>query len=66
MISFAQFKDNLADNLAVIHQRINAFVSFVINKLKNFKRLTLGEQIAYAGVGVGLLLVLAAMVLFII
>ena len=49
-----------------INQKINQFVNFIINKLANFKDLSLGEQIAYPAIGLGLLLLLISIVLFVI
>jgi hypothetical protein len=48
------------------NQKVNAFVQFIINKLKNFKNLTLGEQISFGVIGGGLFLILVSFVLFLI
>lgn len=56
------FKDGL-DNF---NRKISYFFSFVAGKLKNFKNLTLGEQISYSAIGVGLIMILASIVLFVI
>ena len=57
---------DLKQSLDQMNQKINAFFSFVGNKLKNFKNLTLGEQISYCSIGAGLLLMLVSTVLFVI
>jgi len=56
---------SFSDKLNQINQKINDFFSFVVDKLKNFKDLTLGEQISYCCVGIGLVLVLVSIVLFV-
>ncbi len=58
--------DKLNEQLNAINQKINAFFNFIVNKLKNFKNLTLGEQISYPAIGLGLILILTSIVLFII
>ena len=58
----ADFKEYLTQ----LNKKINAFFSFILSKLKNFKNLTLGEQISYSSVGAGLLLILISIVLFMI
>jgi len=47
-------------------EQFAALFQFVAGKLKNFKNLTLGEQIAYSCIGAGLAFLLTALVLFII
>ncbi|MBU0459594.1 MAG: hypothetical protein KKH52_04135 [Nanoarchaeota archaeon] len=49
-----------------VNQKINQFFSFLTNKLKNYKNLSLGEQIAYPAIAAGFLLILLSIVLFII
>ncbi len=56
------FKEGL-DNF---NRKVGYFFSFVAGKLKNFKNLTLGEQISYSAIGVGFILILASIVLFVI
>ena len=53
------------DKLDLVNQKLNAFITFIGNKLKNYKNLTLGEQIAYPVIGLGFLLILVSIVLFI-
>tara|TARA_Y100000310_G_C20090905_1_gene538212 strand:+ start:330 stop:506 length:177 start_codon:yes stop_codon:yes gene_type:complete len=50
----------------LIDRKIVSFFNFVGNKLKNFPNLSLGEQISYPAVGLGLLLILTSIVLFIV
>jgi len=54
----------LNQQLNDFHLKINAFFSFILNKLKNFGNLTLGEQISYAIIFAGVLLVLFSIILF--
>ena len=43
----------------------NKVLVLVNGKLKNFKNLSLGEQLSYSSIGVGLMLVLISILLFI-
>ena len=65
-MDFQQLQTQLNQKLNEIGVKINSFFNFVVNKLKNFKNLTLGEQISYAIIGCGLFLILVSLVLFII
>jgi len=47
-------------------EQFAALFQFVAGKLKNFKRLTISEQIAYSCIAAGLAFLLIALVLFII
>ena len=49
-----------------VSQAFTSFISFIGGKLQNFPNLTLGEQISYPAIGLGLVLVLTSIVLFII
>ena len=60
-----QFMEQMNQQLAVINHHLDEFFSFVGGKLKNFKNLTLGEQISYSVVGLGFLLFLVSIILFI-
>jgi len=51
---------------AQLGEQFAALFQFVAGKLKNFRTLTLGEQIAYSCTGAGLAFLLTALVLFII
>ena len=64
-MDFAEVKNQLTDQLNQINEQISRFFGFVINKLKNYKNLSLGEQIAYPIIGAGLLLILTSIILFI-
>ena len=46
-------------------EKIASFFTFVASKLKNFKRLSLGEQLAYCSSISGLLLILVSLGMFI-
>ena len=56
----------LNQQLAVFNQKITDGTNFLINKLKNFKNLTLGEQIAFGSMGGGLFLIILSIIFFII
>ena len=64
-MDFAEVKNRLIDQLNQINEQISRFFGFVINKLKNYKNLSLGEQIAYPVIGAGFLLILISIILFI-
>jgi len=52
-------------DLIKVNQQLNEFFTFVNGKLANFPNLSLGEQISYPSAGLGLILMLVALVLFI-
>ena len=56
---------NFKASLARMNGKIKSFFSFLGNKLKNFKRLTVNEQVSYSCVGLGFLMMLTSVVLFI-
>jgi hypothetical protein len=62
----SEFQTKVNAQLKILTDQINSFFSFVGEKLKNYKNLTLGEQVAYPTIGVGLVLILTSLVLFII
>jgi len=51
--------------MAEINEDINAFVNFIVEKLKNFKILSIGEQVSYSTIVTGLILILVSLILFI-
>mgnify|MGYP001582915791 CR=1 len=55
------FQDTLND----FNQKITNFFSFIGDKLKNFKDLSVGEQVSFGCIGVGILLILISIVLFV-
>ena len=59
-------KGQVKEVFAGISQSFSNLFSYVTDQLKDFPSLSLGEQIAYAAIGVGLLLVLISIILFII
>lgn len=60
------FKEDLQQKLDSVNQNINKFFSFITNKLKNYKNLTLGEQISFPTVGLGFILILISIILFVV
>ncbi|MBI2146588.1 hypothetical protein HYU22_04570 [Candidatus Woesearchaeota archaeon] len=58
-------------NAVVLHAtaalgRVGDFFSFIANKLAHFNTLSRGEQVSYSTVGMGIVLVLLALVLFLV
>ena len=64
MASVNQIMGNFQQQLALFNRRIAAFFSFVLTRLKNFKALTLQEQIAFGLIGIGLVFIVVSLVLF--
>lgn len=58
-------KGQVGEVFADIGKSISHLFSYVINQLKDFPSLSLGEQISYSAIGVGIVLVLISMVMFI-
>lgn len=54
------FQDTLND----FSQKIGDFFSFIGDKLRNFKSLSMVEQVSFGCIGVGILLILISVVLF--
>ena len=64
-MDFQQLQTQLNQKLNEMGVKISNFSNFVVNKLKNFKNLTLGEQISFGIIGGGLFFILVSIVLFI-
>ena len=64
-MDFAEVKNQLTEQLNQVNEQISSFFNFIISKLKNYKNLSLGEQIAYPVIGAGILLILISIILFI-
>ncbi|HLC52847.1 MAG TPA: hypothetical protein VJI98_06385 [Candidatus Nanoarchaeia archaeon] len=54
------------DKIDIVNQKINRFISFVSEKIKDFPNLSLGEQISYPAIGLGFILIITSVVMFII
>ena len=65
-MDFAEVKDQLTEQLNKIGEEVSNFFNFVVDKIKNYPSLSLGEQIAYPVIGAGILLLLISIILFII
>lgn len=65
MVTVNEIMSGFNQLAAALSRKLNSFFTFIINKLKNFKNLTLGEQISYSSIGAGLLLIITSIVLFI-
>ena len=61
----AEFMDQFNQWFAGVNRSLDEFGSFLIGKLKNFKNLTLGEQISYVCIALGFVLILTSIILFI-
>ena len=49
-----------------INDRLNAGIQFVVGRLSNFTTITLGEQISYSAIAVGIILMITGAVLILI
>ncbi len=65
MSAFMDVLEPLKVYMQNLNDRFNSLIQFVSTKLKNYKNLSLGEQIAYPSIGLGLVLILTSIVLFI-
>ncbi|MBI2668457.1 hypothetical protein HYX14_01310 [Candidatus Woesearchaeota archaeon] len=65
-MALAEVTHNVNTQLAILTKNITDFFSFLGNKLKNFKSLTPGEQIAFSSIGVGLILTIIALVMLVV
>ena len=54
------------EQMDVFNQKVNGFIAFIGSKLSNFGSLSRGEQVSYSSIGLGIILVLASLVLFVI
>lgn len=57
---------NFKYQLELLAVGFNRSFSFVASRLKHFPQLSLGEQISYPVIGVGLILVIISIIMFII
>jgi len=60
-----EFNDKINTALAKLQKQIKEGINFVVGRLKNYKNITLGEQIAYPCIGAGILLIFISIILFI-
>ena len=61
-----QSSSGFQGKLNQLNEKLNNLSNFVIGKLKNYRNLSLGEQISYPMIGGGILLVFVSIILFII
>lgn len=61
-----ELNNKLNQFFAQLQKKIVFAVNFVINRLKNYAKMTLGEQIAYPCIVAGLILILVSIILFLI
>ncbi|HIJ10754.1 TPA: hypothetical protein HA278_01730 [Candidatus Woesearchaeota archaeon] len=55
----------LKEQFAQWNVQLNENLAFIEGKLRNFKNLTVGEQVSYSSIGLGLMCILTSIVLFI-
>ncbi|HLD79623.1 MAG TPA: hypothetical protein VJA18_03620 [Candidatus Nanoarchaeia archaeon] len=60
-----QVVNQFQQQMHLLVRQISAFFSFVFNRIKNFSRLALAEQTSYGLIGVGLILIITSVILFI-
>ncbi len=60
----AELKDQFVDGLNEIGDKVTTFFEFVGNKLAHFSELSVGEQIAYGCVLLGVVLVITGIIMF--
>ncbi|MBU1111325.1 MAG: hypothetical protein KJ896_00980 [Nanoarchaeota archaeon] len=61
-----EFNNKVNALFADLQEKISYIAHFVVSRLKNYKNITLGEQIAYPCIGSGMLLIFVSIILFII
>ncbi|MEK6940100.1 MAG: hypothetical protein AABX31_05215 [Nanoarchaeota archaeon] len=66
MTTVNQMANNFQQQAVLFNRRMSAFFSFLGMKLTNFKTLTLQEQISFGLIGMGLVLVVTSIVLFLV
>ncbi|MDO8511274.1 MAG: hypothetical protein Q7S55_03850 [Nanoarchaeota archaeon] len=66
MATVNQFLSNFQQQVMLFNRRSAAFFSFLGMKLKNFSSLTVQEQISFGFIGIGLVLIVTSIVLFLV
>jgi len=64
MATVNQIMSDFQQQAAQFNQRISAFFSFLLMKLKNFKNLSLQEQVSFGLIGIGLVFIVTSVILF--
>jgi|GEM_PF-4450050 len=64
MATVNQIMNGIEQQLVLFGRRVSAFFSFVSSRIKNIKTISLPEQIAYGLIGIGLVLIITSIVLF--
>ena len=60
----SEVMNQVQDGFEEMGEKLNAFFSFVTNKLVHFSDLSVGEQIAYGCILLGIVLMITAVILF--
>jgi hypothetical protein len=58
-------QQQITDTIEVVKEHVQQAAQFVLNRLKNFKDMTMQEQIAYPVFALGILLFFVSIILFI-
>ncbi len=66
MVMVNQVFSQIYQELALVSKNFAGFFSMVANKLVNFTKLTLAEQISYGAILVGLTLIITSMIMFLV
>jgi hypothetical protein len=56
---------DVKEQFGAMQQQISSFFSFVGSRLENFTSLSLGEKIAYPAVGLGIVLTITSIIMFV-
>ena len=65
MATINQAFGQLQQQFAILGHKISSFFSFIGNKVAHFTKLTLGEQISYGTIILGLTLIITSIILFV-
>lgn len=66
MVALNQVFTGFQQGVALFFRRIAAFFSFLAMRLKNFKALSIQEQIAFGLIGIGLVFIATSVVMFLV
>ncbi len=61
-----ELNNQINQYLLNLQKKIVAITNFVIGRLKNYAKMTIGEQIAYPCIAAGILLILVSIILLLI
>jgi len=64
MATFNQIMGSFEQQIMLFGQRISAFFSFIASRIKNFKTISLPEQVSFGLIGIGLVFIITSIILF--